>query len=253
MLTIGVITGCKDENASMYVVTETPQVVESKPTVQDEFEYIEAQVADDANTDVSLGKKRIVEINGQPIAKVVSEYVDDKSLIEQDTQYIETDDTNSSAEITSVQADTDLDLDELKKWIDKSDYDTIYESIEDMCEVLGVSYSGALETTEQLGSSIKHLKQNGMQYKIDADTYFWVTIWEPQDDNTYSIEELLANLKSDSSVGGMYDLNISDSGEFIYGTFVPQNADEKLGTKLLECCTAISLMDKHIYGQDNQK
>ena len=67
------LTGCKDENAQMYKVdkAEVNEVVEE---VYVEHSYIEVTEAENADTDKNLGRKKLVIIDGQPIATLVDGY-----------------------------------------------------------------------------------------------------------------------------------------------------------------------------------
>lgn len=69
------LTGCGDKNASMYVVDKQPEVVEEKPEKKDSnYAYITAKISEGADKDKNLGKKCIVEIQGQPIAVLLDDY-----------------------------------------------------------------------------------------------------------------------------------------------------------------------------------
>ena len=64
------LTACSDANASMYEVTQEPQIVDDESKVNKGVATIEALVADNANSDKSLGTKHVVIIDGVPYAEL---------------------------------------------------------------------------------------------------------------------------------------------------------------------------------------
>lgn len=64
------LTACSDANASMYEVTQETQVTDEESKVNKGVATIEALVADNANSDKSLGTKHVVIIDGIPYAEL---------------------------------------------------------------------------------------------------------------------------------------------------------------------------------------
>lgn len=62
------LTGCSDKNASMYEVKKTPVKQEEK--IPEGYGTVEAQIAEGANTDIELGTKHVVVVDGIPYAEL---------------------------------------------------------------------------------------------------------------------------------------------------------------------------------------
>ena len=73
ILSLTMLTACGNKNKTMYDVKEEP-VVQATPKATKGYGYVEASVASNADSDKSLGKKRIVTINGRPIAEIIGDY-----------------------------------------------------------------------------------------------------------------------------------------------------------------------------------
>lgn len=73
ILGLTMLTACGNKNKTMYDVKEEP-VVQATPKATKGYGYVEASVASNADSDKSLGKKRIVTINGRPIAEIIGDY-----------------------------------------------------------------------------------------------------------------------------------------------------------------------------------
>lgn len=73
--TLLILTACGNNNKSMYTVDKSATTnTESTPKPSRGYGIMQAQVAEDADSDKDLPKKTIIMVNGQPIASLVGEY-----------------------------------------------------------------------------------------------------------------------------------------------------------------------------------